>query len=411
MKRAKFPLALALAGLLLVAYAAYTAWQIPGLLQYAVPADVPPTRLEKDERPPLYARMQALAEEKEALAAVTDAVTLTGVRADMSVSAEAQGEAAASSAPAGLLAVDAAYQAIHNPLPLVGRLFQPEELSLGENVALLDEQLAISLFHMVEAVDRRVTVQGVAYRVIGVLRHARRVGDLADAFVYIPLEAAARENLALDTLQMTARPLSGGGATPTFTQSAQLVKPGGTIYSLRKEKEAAIFWARMLVCGLGAALLVALFGWWRRAVSALTAALRERLLHSYLPGLLPWLCLRGLPLLLWLLAIIAGACLAVTAALAPALIFPEYVPSILVEPREIAATFWNLRRAEAAAVVVRTAEVVRLRYFGGLVNIGCITVLAGVGARPPPPPPPPKAQKKIKNAPGPTGVCVGTKRK
>ena len=90
---------------------------------------------------------------------------------------------------------------------LHGRLFTAEELASGASVALLDEQLALALFREVDITDRTFTLGGLTFQVIGVVRHARQVGDATDYGAYIPLLSG----LEPDALVVEADPLPGVG--------------------------------------------------------------------------------------------------------------------------------------------------------------------------------------------------------
>ncbi|MCL2545359.1 MAG: ABC transporter permease [Clostridia bacterium] len=366
--KGKFAAVVILSGLLLSAYALWEIAQVPGLLQYVVQAD---TEISSDAPSMLRRRIDMLEEAAPALEQVVAAYTLTGSAPQVALSAEQTG------AVAGLRAVGRDHFVVYPALLLSGRFPHPEELELGERVMLLDEQLALALFRMAEVIDREVELQGEPYRVIGVLRRQRRVGDDADRYATIPLAAAARAGIQLETLRLSAAPVPRGGAKIVFAEAAERWNPGGNAYDLRRERVGANIWARFLACGIGFAALGWLIAKYAQSIGALQARMREKLAHQYITRLLPYLLFH---ILLRVIALAALAGLAAALAnllLEPIQAFPEFVPDILVEPNAIADTFWNLRRAESSAVVIRTPQVVRLLYFGQLCNIAAILTLAG----------------------------------
>ena len=162
-----------------------------------------------------------------------------------------------------------------------------------------------------------------------------------------------------------------------FAEVAGQWMGGGQAYDMRRERVGAGIWARFFACGLGFALLGRLTVRFVRSVGALRARLREKLADQYITRLLPYLLAHILLRAAALAALAAAAAILANLLLDPIRMFPEYVPSILVEPRIIADTFWNLRRAESRAVVIRTPQIVRLLYFGRLCNIAVILTLAG----------------------------------
>lgn len=371
----RFAALMVLAGLLLLAYALWEIGRTPTLLQYAVQADAETAApAEPGGEPPpslLRQRMDALEDAVPALEQMVTARTLDG-----SVSA-VQLTAAETGATAGLMAIERDHFLVYPALLLLGRFPNPDEFELGERVILLDEQLALDLFRMMEAVDREVVLHSQTYRVIGVLRHQKRVGDIADRYAYIPLAAAAKGRYPLEILRISAVPVPKGGAKITFAEITEQWKPGGMTYDLRREQVGATIWARFLACGAGFAALGWLIGQYARSIGALRARMREKLELQYITRLLPYLLFHILLRAIALLALAALAAALTNLLLEPIQVFPEYVPDILVEPNSIIETFWNLRRTESASVVIRTPEIVRLLYFGQLCNIAVILSLAG----------------------------------
>ena len=366
--KGKIALCICAAGLLLLAYSLWEIARAPDLLQYVVQADA-----EAGSEPPsmLRQRIDLLENIVPALERAVSAHTLTGSAPQVLLSTEQTG------AIAGLRAVGRDHFVVYPALLLLGRFPNPEEIAQGERVMLLDEQLALALFRMADAIDRQVELQGDTYRVIGVLRSQRRVGDDADFYAHIPLAAAAAASLQLETLRLSAVPVPKGGAKIVFTEAAQQWSPGGSAYDLRRERVGATIWARFLACGAGFAALGSLIAKYARSIGALQARMRQKLEDQYITRLLPYLLFHILLRVIALAALAALAAALANLLLEPIQVFPEYVPDILVEPNEITKTFWNLRRAESAAITIRTPQVVRLLYFGQLCNIATILTLAG----------------------------------
>lgn len=53
----------------------------------------------------------------------------------------------------------------------------PDECIYGERVALVDEQLAVALFQYAEPLGEEIEVAGQRYRIVGVIKAGKRVGD------------------------------------------------------------------------------------------------------------------------------------------------------------------------------------------------------------------------------------------
>lgn len=380
MKKMKLALCIACVGILLMAYCIYTIEQVPGFLQYTVQADVETVATAQGgaENPPtqLKQRLKSFEALLPALGDAVEACTLTGTAPQVGV-ADGDGEGSTQEG-AGLIAVGPNHFVVHPALPLVGRLLHEDEMEAGERVALIDEQLAIALFKMTDVVDRDIFLQGQAYRVVGVLRHQKYVEDQADRFVYVPMATVAKDaSLPLQMLRVSAVPVENGGAMDVFGNEVQALKPGGTLYDLRRERIGATIWARFLACGVGFALLGMLITKFVQSIVNLQQQMKRKLENQYASRLLPYLIGHVLVRLIALAALAAIAAGMMTLLLKPIEVYPQYVPDILVEPESILKTFWELRRAESALIVLRTPQVNRLIYFGGMCNIATILTLAG----------------------------------
>jgi len=66
---------------------------------------------------------------------------------------------------------------------------------------------------------------------------------------------------------------------------------------------------------------------------------------------------------------------AFTQLIAPVYVFPEWVPAILVEHKEISATFWNNRTMANALLAFRSRELLFLDAMRGYMTVLC--ALAG----------------------------------
>ena len=58
-------------------------------------------------------------------------------------------------------------------------------------------------------------------------------------------------------------------------------------------------------------------------------------------------------------------------------VFPEYVPAVLVEWDAVRTAFWQVQTAAADYIELRTPELLRLRFYGGIIRFGtaCLAAL------------------------------------
>ena len=114
--------------------------------------------------------------------------------------------------------------------------------------------------------------------------------------------------------------------------------------------------AALAVIGLRLAWRVSA-GLVHRAKGWLDRQYAARLLHRFI--------LVGLAIALMFMAGLALLLFAFTQLLEVVYIFPEWVPAILVEPREISKTFWENQAAASALLSLRTRELLYLQSLRG----------------------------------------------
>lgn len=250
---------------------------------------------------------------------------------------------------------------------LFGRLFYPEELQKGADAILLDEQLALDLFKISQPIDRTVSLAGKNYRVIGILRHTKKVGDSEDYGAYIPLASLWDKEVQLQALQVSARPIPGAGARATFAAAMESWQAGGTLIDLGKEAMGALLPLRVLLFFLGGVVFFRLLGWWNGHFRHFFEEYRKRLVREYAVRLAPMLTLGIIGLALGYAALALGAATLIEYIVAPVYTFTEWVPAVLVEWKDIQTAFWQVWQGAARLTELRSPELSRIRYFAMIV--------------------------------------------
>lgn len=366
---------------LLLVFAAlllFAQWQIHVTgdhLQYLIPAPAPMTDAGGDDANPPPPNRQ-LTELQESLGSVTEewqdvmvCWTLTGIMDQASLTGSA------GSASGRLTLMGENGLTVHPLYLRSGRLFQPDEIKNGDKVILLDEQLALELFRVSEPIDREVQLGSATYRVIGIVRHTKRVGDLQEYGAYIPLSSVIDQSLALDALMVEAEPLKGVGASVAFSNVMAVWQQGGTVIDLGKEGMAAGLWLRVLVFLIAMTAVLRLIRWLNHRVGYYARRYHAQLQVRYAVRLMPELI--GVILLF---ALGYGTAALLTAAamnyiIQPVYTFTEWIPAVLVEWEDIAAAFWKVWQTPATLRELRTPELLRLRWLT-LMTQGCA---AGAG--------------------------------
>lgn len=260
-----------------------------------------------------------------------------------------------------------------------GRLFFPEELEQGADVMLLDEQLALLLFNIGDPLERTVTLAGKEYRVIGIVRHQKQVGDLTDAGAYVPLASVASLELTVDALMVNAQPIAGTGASVAFKSAMDSWQSGGNMIDLGKESMGAKLWLRLLLFLSGMTLTLRAVRFLNQRVHDALRDDKERLKSSYAIRLMPRFTGQVLVLGVGYLLCAGVVALLMQYLIEPVYTFPEWIPAVLVEWEEIATAFWKCWQTPATLVELRSPEFMRLRFYGLMIQLtsaGCGVTLA-----------------------------------
>ena len=292
------------------------------------------------------------------------------------------------SAEVNLIAMDEGWLEVYPRFIKQGRRISELELQYGTAVVMLDEGLVVNLFGSALPEEATVELNNVRFRVVGTLRHAgsvfggRGVGDAVSYDVYIPLRAAITNNIALETLTLSARPRGGSGWANTFLAGVKQWTADGHLIDLNKEVMRRMMLPRLLLLIVG---LYALFGLFIRVTDRVMGwfegyrqALKQHYFKELIPNLLGIVALT----LACYGALIGLAGLLLSFSVQPVYTFTEWVPENFVEWSSITKVFWNLVSASAGLVRVATRELRIVEFWGALLRWGVILILLGAALLP-----------------------------
>lgn len=386
-KRAAAVFALAMAAVLL----ALSALHMPDMAQYAFSPPEPVKAdgaAESDEgaegEKPKEKKEERSPWDKLLLRVETMLADEAGLQNGRLVRAYKEGEslqAGGASATARVIGVWGDLHLMEEELLLAGRRLYPEEAETGAAVAVVDESLAVELFRTGAPIDREMSIGGKSYRVVGVIRHHRRAGDRYANRVTVPLRALDRSGLKMDAAEISFRTLPGAGAFSRVGDLARRMMEGGTVYSLKKEKARALLPARYLLCSLGVMALSLTLPVLKAASKAAVRRGKGELKDNYFYRLMPRWAARALLMALLWAAWGAGAYAVLAGAVRPVYVFPEWVPSVPVEWRDIAKSFWENRETVTGLVRLYTPEVHQLSFLLRMETL-CCALLFGLLIKP-----------------------------
>jgi len=343
----------------MVLVALFNLWRTPALLQYAfLPGGELSLSAEK-------------LEEVEAELAGAAAVTIHGVKNGSAVSTEYD----TSESSVTLYMIGTRWNEVYPRAYTDGEPLSPAALAGAQRMIVLDSDLAFRLFGDREPVGEFVDLSGERFEVVGVARHARRLGESQTYAAWIPL--GSDEALGCDLMVVSAVSGIDGGLMTLFGNAAKAAFGDGVLYGLGKERMRATMILRVIALVLALRLLGMWIGLLKRVGGAWIEDCRARMKRLYIRQMLGFVLARLLAAAL-VLAATLGACWALmTFFVAPVLVFVEWVPEVLVSYTAIRGRFWELVDAASRPVSLVTAELAEVHFWANILRWGVIFALIG----------------------------------
>ena len=259
-----------------------------------------------------------------------------------------------------------------------GRQLYQEELDTGSPVAVIDEALAIALFRQGNPVDMQFEMLGQQFTVVGIVQHRRGLGERAEYGLRVPLKAFL-SSPSFEVMTAQLLPKGGSGTRAGLARTLSEWQKGQAI-DLVKEKYRATLPLRVLLCGLGLVFSALALKLAARVSSRLVAKARSWLETEYFVRLIPRYLVVALAMALMFSAGLALLLFSFTQLLSVVYVFPEWVPAILVEPRELIKTFWDNRSQASSLLSLRSRELLQLQALHSYLRWLCVALALLVAA-------------------------------
>lgn len=245
----------------------------------------------------------------------------------------------------------------------------------GQRVIVLDEALAFVLFRDQDPLGREVTLSETNYQVVGVAAHTHRIGETGSYAAWIPLGA---ENApACTVMTLSAGGSAAGSIWTQFESGAKEVFGSGQAFFLRKERMRGTILLRAVLI----LLAIRLMRIWIRTESQWIRnwfrEIREKLKTRYPRQMMGTLLGKTAASACLIAATAAVGAGLVVWSVQPVLMFPEWVPEVLVDPDSIAQRFRELTEAAASPLKWMTPEVAGIRFWSGMLRWGIVLTLLG----------------------------------
>ena len=276
-----------------------------------------------------------------------------------------------------LYAVDSAYTEVCHETLLSGRFITPGDVENKRHVLVIDEDTAYALYTGGDAIGKVLNIDGTDWTIVGMIASKARFGESTACVAYVPITAAAEQQLSMDTLEIRVESSDGTGRAAWVQTTLEQWRSDGSFYDLNQEKYAALMPLRWTMFVISLLCTVSLLKWLFRTAQGQYSVYRTKLQSRYAHELLLWFTSRII-LLILLGGITAFlSFLTLKQLTAPALIFTDWIPENPVSITSYITRFWAIHRDCAGAVQYMTREKSIATLSVWLIRWGAIAALGG----------------------------------
>lgn len=337
-------------------------------MQYVFPA--PPATPEGNELSALYE-----AGNKQ-LVSIADSLTAYAIgarRQGTSISSSTGG-----SVTAVLYAVGEGYFDVMHETLQAGRVISGTDVARADDVIVLDEKTALTLFPGLDPIGQTVNLNGLSYEVAGVIRGGRKLGEADPQIAYIPITSAGKNAMDMQTVQCVARGIDSIGSAILMEDTMRSWQAGGSFYNMTKLRLGAVMPLRWALLIVGVSVLLALLRRMNAVTMGRVCHYYEALRLRYARNMLPELALNVLLCAAGYAAILGLASALAVFSIQPLYVFTEWIPEVVVELSSLTSRFWALNDVHAAAIRCVTREFCVLELGEGLLRWGFMAFLLGL---------------------------------
>lgn len=276
-----------------------------------------------------------------------------------------------------LYAVGKGYFELYHEHLLRGRLISETDVNKGKNVVVLDDEAELVLFKGDSALEKTVYIDGIEMQVVGIIDGKRRLGEVGEHLVYVPITSSYKNGIKTDTMEITAMGVDNTSSPVIMENTLKSWCSSGSFYNLYKLKMGVTLPVRWIIVFLGIKTLLVLVRRANRWVAKQIEMFRNELQRCY------FLQILGRVIWKMIVALIAYCILAmgmfgiVRIAVQPMYVFGEWIPESIVELTSIIDCIWNQIEADSVSIECASRLSVCLDIAEELIKWGTIIVLLG----------------------------------
>lgn len=346
-------------GIALILPGCFLAAKVPNNYQYVVPAGS------------LNETWQGASKAVESLADMVDVASVSGRRQNIQLPGVRK------EVNITLYAIESYYADLHHETLIEGRLISEGDVQKTRNVIVIDQDTAYALFTGGDAIGKTLTIEQVDWEIVGVIATRTCLGETTAGVAYVPISAAAAQQLPMDTVEIRLSATEGIGRAALIQTTLEQWNSSGSFHALEREKYAAFMPLRWAVIVISLICTIILFCWFLKLVKKHYLIYQHKLETYYARQIIVWLI--AVILLLLLTGCAAAGLMMFTIKLitAPALIFTDWIPENPVSITSYVTRFWAIHHENARAIQHISREMSIVMLASWLIRWGTIATLGG----------------------------------
>lgn len=351
--------------ILLILAAACLSLGYPGLMKSknnveAVSSYVPPEKdkIKNIEDIPLY---QDLLQARELLHDIP--LSISGFCDNISIK-----DTSRKKADSALFALGPDWFTIYPHFLLQGRMLSPLELERGARSALVDNVLAYALWGTHDVVGNTILIENLPFEVIGVIEQRKEPAYYKKPHIYIPLLAAAQNQIKLDTQILVAQNVFLNKIKIVF----ESISPKASIYILPKEHMREKLALRYFLIFLAALILYKLYKYMNALLQNELNLWKRQLKEYYFSDIFYSTIGHFIKFIVFYALFFAAIVFLIHISIEPAFTFVEWIPK---DPSNFSTYFpaiHNALKQQHSWNHSISPSVFNIRYYGFFLNLAAL---------------------------------------
>lgn len=251
---------------------------------------------------------------------------------------------------------------------LQGRILTPSELEQGAHGALIDNVLAYALWGTHDVVGNTILIENLPFEVIGVIEQSKEPAYYKKPHIYIPLLAAAQNQIELDTQILVAQNNFFNKIKIVF----ESISPKASIYILPKEYMREKLALRYLLIFLATLILYKLYNYTHSLLQNKLGLWKQQQKEYYFSDMFYSTIGLSIKFIVFYVMFFAAIVFLIHIGIEPAFTFIEWIPKDPSDSSTYLPAIYNALKQQYSWNRSISPSVFNIRYYGFFLNLAAL---------------------------------------